>query len=219
MRCEEIKEELVSFVLGELSEEESETIREHVESCEKCRAEVAQYRQALLVLGRWKLPAHGQPPNFAFLPAPPLPAERPLRRGRRFRAYVPALAAVLFFALFAAAFYLGTHVRYGGGTLSVTIGKLEPTRADSAMIAAVADSVHRQDMQLVSALIAASEARQAEIYRAGLTSISQQLDARQQRYINYLMNHIVRLQQQDRIAYYQSQAALDGVVKLANATR
>lgn len=221
MRCEEIREELVSFVLGELSEEENEAIREHVESCEKCGGEAAQYRQTLLALSRWKVPAHGQPPNFAFLPAPPIPAERPLGRKRRFRTYAPAIIAAFFFALIVAAFYLGTHVRYGGGAVTVTIGKLEPVRAtaDSAMIASIADSVHRQDMQFVSGLIEASEARQAELYRAGLASVSRRLDDRQQMYINYLMNHIYKLQQQDRIAYYQSQAALDGVVKLANAVR
>lgn len=221
MRCEEIREELVSFVLGELSEEENEAIRGHVESCERCAAEVAQYRQTLLALGRWKVPAHGQPPNFAFLPAPPVPGERLPGRRRRLRIYAPALVAAFFLVLFVAAFYLGTHVRYDGGALTVTIGQLKPVSAtvDSAMIAAIADSVHRQDMRLVSGLIAASEARQAEMYRAGLASVSQQLDDKQQMYINYLMNHIYKLQQQDRIAYYQSQAALDGVVKLANAVR
>lgn len=222
MRCEDIKEELVAFILGELSEEENESIREHIESCESCSAEAAQYRQTLLALSRWKMPAHGRPPNFAFLPGPPVRREETNPWKRRFRTFTPAVLAAFFLALFVAALYLGTHVRYGGGAVSITIGKFAaatPPAADSARIAAIVDSVRQQDMQLMTNLITASEARQAEFYRASLASLSQRLDDRQRGYITYLMNHIYRLQQQDQIAYYQSQAALDGVVRLANAVK
>lgn len=221
MRCEDIKERLVSFVLGELSEEESESIREHIESCEDCSAEVAQYRQTLLALSRWKMPAHGRPPNFAFLPAPPVPREATSPRQRRFRTFAPAVLAALFVAIFAAAFYLGTHVRYDGGAVSITIGKLATAAppADSARIAAIVDSVRQRDMQLLTNLIAASEVRQAEFYKTTLSSLSQRLDERQRGYITYVMDHIYKLQQQDQVAYYQSQAALDGVVRLANAVK
>ncbi len=221
MRCEDIKEDLVSFVLGELNEEENEAIKAHIDSCRKCSGEVEQYRQTLLALSRWNIPAHGRPPNFAFLPAPPSKGEDPLPRKRRFRRFAPAIIAALFVAFVTAALYLGTHVRYDGGTISVTIGKVAaaPPRSDSARIAEIIDSVRQQDMQLVSGLVAASEARQMAFYRASFASLSQSLDDRQRSYITYFMDHIYRLQQQDRIAYYQSQAALDGVIRLANAVK
>lgn len=221
MRCEDIKEELVSFVLGELTGEESEAIRAHVDSCEKCSAEVAQYRQTLLALSRWKMPAHGRPPDFAFLPAPPVAREDPFQRKWRFRSFAPALIAAFFVVLFAAAFLLGTHVQYGSGALSVTIGKSEPptAAADAARIAAIVDSVRQQDLQIVSGLIAASEARQARLYQSNLESFSRQISDQQRSYIAYLMSHIYRLQQQDQIAYYQSRAALDGVVQIANSVK
>lgn len=221
MRCEEIAEHLVSFVLGELNEEETEAVRAHLDSCGECSAEVAQYRQTLLALGRWKVPAHGRPPDFAFLPAPPVARESPLSPKRRIREYAPALLAVFLVVLFAAAFYFGTHVRYDGGGITVTIGRVATASpaADSARIAAIVDSVRQQDFRFLSELVAASEARQASYYQAGLESLSRQMESRQIQYTNYLMNHIYRLQRQDQIAYYQSRAALDGMVKIANAVK
>jgi Putative zinc-finger len=221
MRCEDIEEDLVSFVLGELSEDESEAISMHLASCLKCRTEVAQYRQTLFALSRWKMPAHGRPPNFAFLPAPQAAGHDPDPRKRRRRNIARAGIAAAFVALFAAAFVLGTNIRYDGGTISITVGnaKMGYTPADSATIAAIVNKAREHDMQLVSGMIAASEARQAELNRATLTTFSRQVNDRQRSYTAYIMSHMYRLQQQDQIAYYQSQAALDGIVKLASSVR
>jgi hypothetical protein len=221
MRCEDIKEEMVSFVLGEPDESASKAIQAHLDSCEKCRADAAEYRRTLLALGRWSVPAHGRPPNFAFLPTPPAAREDMVQRRHSYRIFVPALIAASFVALFVTASLLGTQISYGGGKLSVSLGRpqAETAAADSARIAAIVDSVRMQDMQLVSKLIAASEARQAQLYRADLASFSRQINSRQRSYVTYMMDHIYRLQQQDQIAYYQSSAALNGVAKLASSVR
>ncbi len=221
MRCEDIKEELISFVLGELNEEENDAISRHLESCVKCRSEVEQYRQTLSALSRWNVPAHGRPPNFAFLPAPPATGYEPDPSKRRLRKFARAGVAAVFVLVFAAALTLGTNIRYDGGAISITVGttKVGYAPIDSAKIAAIVDSVRQHDMQLVSDMIAASEARQADRYRTDLTAFSRQLNDQERGYLVYLMNHIYRLQQQDQIAYYQSRAALDGVVKLASAVR
>ncbi len=221
MRCEDISEDLAPFVLGELNEDESRAISEHLESCEKCSAEVAQYRQTLLALSRWKVPAHGRPPSFAFLPAPPVAGHDPDPRKRRRRYFARAGIAAVFVALFVAALVVGTNIRYDGGAISITVGsaKMGYTPADSATIAAIVNEVRQRDMQLVSDMIAASETRQAELNRATLTTFSRQVNDQQRSYIAYIMNHMYRLQQQDQIAYYQSRAALDGIVKLASSVR
>jgi Putative zinc-finger len=221
MRCEDINEDLVSFVLGELNDDRNRAIREHLESCEKCSAEVAQYRQTLLALSRWKVPAHGRPPGFAFLPAPPVAGHDPDPRKRRRRNLARAGIAMAFAALFAAAFILGTNIRYDGGAISITVGSVKTgyTPADSATIAAIVNKTRQRDMQLVSEMIAASEAHQAELNRATLATFSRQFNDQQRSYIAYVMSRMYRLQQQDQIAYFQSRAALDGVVKLASSVR
>lgn len=221
MRCEDIKEDLVSFVLDELDEERRKAIQAHLDSCEKCRAEVAEYRRTLTALSRWKVPAHGHPPNFAFLPAPPLPSESRPSRKRRLLKTSRNIVAAAFAAVLVVGLLFSIHIDYRDGMLSINIGTIASryAPADSARIAAIVDSVRQQDMQIVSKMIAASEARQSAFYRADLASYSRHLDARQRDYVTYLMDHIYRLQQQDRIAYYQSSAALDGVVKLASSVR
>ena len=221
MRCEDISEDLAPFVLGELDEGESRAISEHLESCEKCSFEVAQYRQMLLALSRWKVPAHGRPPGFAFLPAPPVAGHDPDPRKRRRRNFARAGIAMVFVALFVAALVVGTNIRYDGGAISITVGSAKTgyTPVDSAMIAAVVNEVRQRDMKIVSDMIAASETRQAELNRATLATFSRQVNDQQRSYIAYIMNHMYRLQQQDQIAYYQSRAALDGIVKLASSVR
>lgn len=221
MRCEDIREQIAAFVLGELDPDENEAVRSHLDSCEKCSAETAQYRQVLLALGRWKVPAHGRPPGFAFLPSPPLPREDVEPRRRRYKFLAPSIAAASIAALLAVALLFGVNARVGDGTFSLSVGRpvAGPVVADSARIAAIVDSVRRQDMQIMSALISASEARQSEMYRTALASFSRRMDDRQKGYALYLMNHIYRLQQQDQVAYYQSRAALDGVVRIANSVK
>ena len=221
MRCEDINEDLVSFVLGELNEDRNRAISEHLDSCEKCGTEVAQYRQTLLALSRWKVPAHGRPPSFAFLPAPPVTGHDPDPRKRRRRNLARAGIAAAFVALFVAAFALSTNIRYDGGAISITVGSAKAgyTPADSATIAAIVNEARQRDMRIVSEMIAGSEARQAALNRATLATFSRQVNEQQRSYIAYVMNRMYSLQQQDQIAYYQSLAALDGVVKLASSVR
>ncbi len=221
MRCEDINEDLVSFVVGELNEDRSRAISEHLESCEKCSVEAAQYRQMLRALSHWEVPAHGRPPSFAFLPAPPVAGHETDPRKRRRKTLARAGIAAAFVALFVAAFVLGTNIRYDGGTISITVGraKIGYTPADSATIAAIVNEARQRDMQRVSDMIAASETRQAELNRATLATFSRQINEQQRSYISYVMSRMYRLQQQDQIAYYQSRAALDGIVKLASSVR
>ncbi len=221
MRCEDISEELAAFMLGELSKDESDAIRTHLDSCERCSTEVAQYRQTLLALSRWKMPAHGRPPSFAFLPAPPLSTANAMPRESRFRRVARAVIGTAIAAAVAAAFLFGTHVQYKEGTLSINVGRVGTrySPADSAKIAAIVDNVRQQDMQLISDMITASEVRQAELYRARFESFSRQINDQQRGYVAYLMDHIYRLQQQNQVAYYQSSAALNGVVKLVSSVR
>jgi len=220
MKCEEIKEDLVAFVLNELSAAESEKIGEHLATCDRCKSEVEQYRRTLSALSKWKMPEHGRPASFAFLPAPPMqredaaPGKSRIKRLRKIAgaAFVMAIVIGLLFTI---------NIQYKNGVLIITIGN--PGQRQSGVtgeqIAAVVDSVRSEDMKMVSEMISASERRQADLYRTSLTSLSNRLDQRQRAYISYVMDHMYRLQQQDQIAYYQSRAALDGVVKLANAVK
>ena len=49
--CKSIKKQLVSYVLGELDEVKAVLIRDHLESCETCRAEYETHRATLGALG------------------------------------------------------------------------------------------------------------------------------------------------------------------------
>ncbi len=221
MRCEDVQKELVSFVLNELSDTENKAITDHLSSCEKCRTEVAIYKKTISALSRWKVPRHSNPSVFALSPSSPSPGRMIRSEKRSLWKVVDYGIRAAFVAAVAAAFIFGTRIQYTKGGLTINVGNVgaQPVSMDSTNVAAFLEKAQRQNLQLVSQMIQASEARQAEINRSDFASLSRQVDNRQRNYITYLMNHIYRLQQQDQLAYYQSRAALDGMVKLANAVR
>lgn len=221
MRCEEIRETIVAFVLGELSGAESNEVADHISTCEKCRTEAARYSKTLLALRRWELPPHSAPPVFA-------PSAQPAWSAGKSRAKKLGFWKVLDYGIrtaliagIAAAFIFGTRIQYKDGGLTINIGNVgvTPVSMDSSRVASLVASAQRQNTELTSQMIEASEARQAELYRSGLTSLSREINNQQREYITYFMTHLYRLQQQDQLAYYQSRAALDGMVRLANAVK
>ncbi len=219
MRCEDIQNELVSFVLNELESDEREVVENHLASCEKCRLEVGEYQHTLRALGQWKVPSHAGPPLFALLPEKSKTRKtRLLESARQFVRYGIDVA---FAAVIVAALLMGIHIQYANGGLSINIGHTVAQCAspDSVRVAALLDDAHRKDLQLFSEMIAESEARQNELYRSSLTSFARQLGDQQRGYMTYLATHLYQLQQQNELAYYQSQVALSGVIKLANAVK
>ncbi len=221
MQCEDFQEDLVSFVLNELSDDRIEALRKHLVTCEKCSKEAAGYRQTLQALSRWNVPAHGRPPIFALPPDASRNSTIPWSWGQRIKRFAIAEIAGAFAVIVTVLFLFGTEVRYERGALSIDLGRVRQQAAplDSMKLARTIEDARQQDVEAMTAMLKASEARQAELYRSSLTSFSRQLNDQQRSYLVYVLNHLHHLQQQDQIAYYQSRAALDGVIKLANSTK
>lgn len=221
MRCEDVQESLAAFVLDELNDAESKEIANHVGTCERCTAEAARYRKALLALNRWEIPEHRRAPVFGPSPVALQHAKKEQPGRHRFWNIVDYGLRTAFAAAVAAAFIFGTSIHYNDGGLTINVGKVGAASVsiDSSGVASVLASAERRNVQLMSQMIEASEARQAEQYRADLSSFSRRISNQQRDYITYVMSHVYRLQQQDQLAYYQSRAALDGMVRLANAVK
>jgi len=219
MRCEDIREKLVSFLLNELDPEERKQVEDHIASCEGCRSEVTEYEQTIRTLGRWKVPLHSGPPVFGLLPEK-MKVKNSSSIGLEtvFRIARYGIAAAIAAAIIAA-LLLGTHVQYGKANLTISVGRAVPSMPDSVKFAVALEEMHRRDIELFSQMIAASEARQDEFCRVSLASFAQQIGSQQRDYTNYLSNHMYHLQRQNELAYYQSEVALNGVIKLASAVK
>ncbi|HEY9167286.1 MAG TPA: zf-HC2 domain-containing protein [Candidatus Kryptonia bacterium] len=221
MRCKDVREKIIPFVLDELGEEDSRLVSEHVGSCAGCRKESEDYRQTILAMGRWKIPAHGPAPVFALLPG-----ALPVRRAKNSLSLISGLFAryglrLTFAAALVAAFLMGTRVQFDNGAIVIAIGRsaTNPLAADSSRIASEIAAAEKRNLQIVSELIAASEARQADMYKSSLETFSKQISGQQRTYMMYFTNHLYRLQEQNQLAYYQSKAALTGVMRLADAVK
>ena len=124
MRCEEIEERLVSYVLGESGDDEAREVRKHLETCGRCSALAEEYRRTISALGRWRVPSHGRIPDFNLLPAPPVPGTAP-GSGRKTRWYLARLAAgVSIAAMVVALFLVRIYIRVGGGSVTIEFGRI-----------------------------------------------------------------------------------------------
>lgn len=72
--CELTRERLSLYLDGELAPQEAETIRQHLEQCEACRAELDTLRATVELLHR--VPAIPSPRSFALRDIQPAPAPR-----------------------------------------------------------------------------------------------------------------------------------------------
>ena len=55
MRCKQVEDVLAGFALQELTEEETESVESHLQSCRSCSQELEQIRQALDLLPSWEV--------------------------------------------------------------------------------------------------------------------------------------------------------------------
>ncbi len=55
MRCKQVEDVLAGFALEELTEEETEKVESHLQSCRSCSDELEQIRQALDLLPSWEV--------------------------------------------------------------------------------------------------------------------------------------------------------------------
>ena len=103
MRCQAVRDELETFVLGDVSASRAEELESHLGSCPSCREAEAEYRQLLSRLRAERAP--GAAPRAEFAAALGGAIERAMaaeRRGRRWRRLAAGAAAAARLAALAA---------------------------------------------------------------------------------------------------------------------
>lgn len=221
MRCEEIQARLVSYIFNELNNDDERIIKDHINLCEKCRSELNGYRQTVDALHHWKDPTPDHLPVLAILPQVTTKNKITPSEKYKMKTLVGYGLRLAFVAAFAAALIFGTHIQYKEGTLSISIGKIEPQSLspDSSKIVEVLERAQRQNLQLISEMIMSSETRQMDLYRSDLKAFSHQIHDEQLAYMRYITDHLYHLQEQNQIAYYQARTALDGLIKLTTQVK
>ncbi len=74
LSCKKVEESLPGFATSELDDSEVADVEEHLESCESCRQELEEIRQALGLLCEWETP--GQPEGLALRTLQKIEVER-----------------------------------------------------------------------------------------------------------------------------------------------
>ncbi len=170
MRCEELVEDKAAVLYGEADPEAQQRVAEHGASCPACRDELAGLRGVRRDLAAWKLP-------------PTLRPRRPWRRAQLFPDWALPAAAALLVALgggwitwrfearhVAMAQRLEEQEQRHRQELVTLRAELNEARAPRALSASAADP---ELLAQVQELIAASEARQRAVLRAGFDLLEQ----------------------------------------------
>jgi predicted anti-sigma-YlaC factor YlaD len=129
MRCSKARSLLTSYLDSELEERRSAEVREHVDACDACRAELAALRSVTSTLGEWA----EVEPRLGF---DALLARVDRRAAAKPRFELPALpvprwaAAMLAVASVAGGVLLGTI-----GTGSTSVGSNKPPTAQQVAVA------------------------------------------------------------------------------------
>ena len=131
MNCDELRNDLMSYLYGELDEQRVTDVEAHVRSCTRCGEEIAALRQTMAAMDQWKdvdvsIDETGSTDAISSFDL----ESREVRSGSRgwvCPALIGALAAVL---VFAALVGLAARIERRDGTLSITFLDDGRSRAD-----------------------------------------------------------------------------------------
>ncbi len=123
MMCEEYRDQLISYICSELSEEDKAPLEKHLESCPACRETAAEFRTIEGLVQRLPQQEYDEKLRIRDL----------LRQRRRNSSYVLSKAAVWVLLLaggIAAFAFLPVHFEAGSGRFAVVWGKSPAAAAD-----------------------------------------------------------------------------------------
>ena len=176
MDCETLRDERLDVIYGEATPDAYRRVHEHLALCSACREEMEALRRLRRTLAEWRVPERAAPHT---------------------RRWLGLAAAVLLPVCWGAALGLsGSELRYEAGQLGFRLGRgpdvqrllgEQQVRHEAAIrtaLAAPEQAAPERDRALlrrIETMIRASEARQAVLLGAGLTELSEQVQA-QRRY-------------------------------------
>lgn len=176
MDCKDVRDDMLDVLYGEASEEAARRVAEHRQACSACRDETAALARLRRDLAQWTLPTTSP------------------RRGLR----LLQLAAGLLLAVGTALGLSGSELRFDQGRLSFRLGRgpdvqqvlreqeaRHRTEIEALRVSLATGAAAPRDeaalLRRVQELVDASEARQAQLFRAGLQDVAQRSDT-QRRY-------------------------------------
>jgi hypothetical protein len=164
MNCDDIRPELLDYVMEEVPADRHAAMAKHLETCAACSGEAGKIRQTLGIMAQGA--AFEEPPERIRVVAEPTNRWAALWRNPARLAFAGGAAACITIAILALA---RASVRYDNGTFEIAFGAAaaqvqSPAAASLPQFSALAGETltRREAAALVAEALSASEARQRE---------------------------------------------------------
>ena len=219
MKCDILENKLIDYLYGELSQEERESVRQHIDECEDCRKELASLKQSRLLLN--KLPVE----------PPPLPltglAEQPVHElsiKERILQLIPhsmpgrlALAAASFLLLFILAGSFA-HLKLEWNQQSFVISMGTQEKAANAQLSdkeksALINQIQQQDLQIMQTLVNTTRKQDAQFYKQMFDEYAYAIQERQSEQMKALADHINAYYMNTNSRLQLTDKALDNLIQ------
>jgi hypothetical protein len=219
MKCDILENKLIDYLYGELSQEERESVRQHIDECEDCRKELASLKQSRFLLN--KLPVE----------PPPLPltglAEQPVHElsiKERILQLIPhsmpgrlALAAASFLLLFILAGSFA-HLKLEWNQQSFVISMGTQEKAANAQLSdkektALINQIQQQDLQIMQTLVNTTRKQDAQFYKQMFDEYAYAIQERQSEQMKALADHINAYYMNTNSRLQLTDKALDNLIQ------
>ena len=178
MKCEQMEEQLVSLLYGEIDEEEAKRIKAHLKSCASCRKVYKELQGTTEILDRWEVESPKL--NFVFVRHTASwwsgIKERIAQMGwgRRLAVGVPALA--LLFIVSLALFNFRASYEQGSWNFSFSLAPQKQAAFNEAQLAELLRQSQDEMLILMAKMIDESESRQRRESTLTLAQFAQTLE-------------------------------------------
>lgn len=218
MKCNEMQNQLVSLVYGELEPQDEKRIQDHLESCSSCQEIYQELKGTSDLLEKWEVETPKM--NFLFVSESSSPWKTwkekltRLSWGRRLAMGVPAFAAV--FCLVLALLNFQADYQEGQWHVSFSLFPKNKQVDQDQILAQALQQNQKETLLLISKMIEDSEYQQRSEYTLTLSKFAREMERQRLQDMSTLGQSFAGLQQTTEGRFHQYNNVISDLIQMAS---
>ena len=220
MKCNDMQQQLVSLVYGELDPEEEKSVQAHLESCSSCLEIYQEMKGTSDLLEKWEVETPKM--NFLFVSESTSPwkawKEKLIRLswGRRLAWGIPAFATVCFLILALLNFQADYQEGQWHVSFSLFPKNQNPQVNQQAVLTEALQQNQKETLLLIAKMIEDSEYRQRSEYTLTLSKFAQEMERQRLQDLNTLGQSFAGFQQSTEGRFHQYNNVINDLIQMAS---
>jgi len=215
MKCKDVQNHLIDLVYDEADPQTEPSVREHLESCDHCRAVLEEMQETAEMLSRWEDADAPATHIFMHEPVSPLRSLGSFFSGRctlrKLSLAIPALLLLLFLGLSAANF----NARFDGGRWHISMSLLPgPDAASEEALIRQVKAVHQQTLILVAEMLEESREADRQDMETALARLERRMETQRLQDLQMVGRGMEGLHLTTEGRIYETNARLNDLIRL-----